>query len=202
MSSAEPISSTSAIETSSTTSTDLAISCRNPVPARLLPSFSDEFKSVREAANAGNNPNRTPVRSETASVNPSSRQSRPMPEPSSPMRGSPAGLTASSARTPAKPNASPSTPPAIASIMLSVKSWRTIRVRLAPSAARMANSRLRPVARTSSRLATLAHAINSTNATAPSRISNDRRESATIESRNSSTANPPLGFGIAYRRTN
>ena len=42
-----------------------------------------------------------------------------------------------------------------------------MRARPAPMAVRMAISRRRPVARTSSRLATLAHAINSTNPTAP-----------------------------------
>jgi hypothetical protein len=50
--------------------------------------------------------------------------------------------------------------------MLSVSSARTTRPREAPSASRTLISRLRVAARASIRLATLAHAISSTNATA------------------------------------
>ena len=46
-----------------------------------------------------------------------------------------------------------------------------MRPRPAPIAARIAISRRRPVARTSSRLATFAHAMSSTKLTAPSRTS-------------------------------
>ena len=53
----------------------------------------------------------------------------------------------------------------------------------------MANSRLRPVARIRSKLATFAQAINSTRLTAPSITSNDLRASPTILSRSGSTAN-------------
>ena len=91
MRSAEPISSTSANETSLMTSRERALLWRNPVPERLLLSFSVEFKSEREALKAGNSPKRMPVSNETPRVKPSTRQSMPMAEPSSPMRGSPAG---------------------------------------------------------------------------------------------------------------
>jgi len=47
-------------------------------------------------------------------------------------------------------------PPIRESSKLSVSNWRTMRVRAAPRAERLANSRLRDVARTRSRLATLA----------------------------------------------
>ncbi len=67
------------------------------MPARLLLSFSVEFRSVRDTLNAGNSPNRIPVAHDTASVKPSTRQSTPTAAPSSPIRGSPAGLIASSA---------------------------------------------------------------------------------------------------------
>ena len=60
-------------------------------------------------------------------------------------------------------------PPMADSSTLSVSSWRTMRPRPAPMAERMAISRERPVARASSRLATLAQAISSTQPTAPSR---------------------------------
>ena len=49
-----------------------------------------------------------------------------------------------------------------------MSSWRTMRPRPAPRAERMANSRWRPVARTSRRLATLAQAISNTSPQAPS----------------------------------
>ena len=57
---------------------------------------------------------------------------------------------------------SPATPPTRPSMTLSASSSYAIRPRLAPSAARTASSCCRPSARTSSRFATLAHAISST----------------------------------------
>ena len=57
------------------------------------------------------------------------------------------GVDRSSARMPTTPNTSPSTPPASDSTTLSVSSCRMMRPRRAPMAARMAISRLRPVAR-------------------------------------------------------
>ena len=48
--------------------------------------------------------------------------------------------------------------------------WRTSRLRVAPSVMRTANSRSRAAPRAMKRLATFAHAINSTALTAPSRI--------------------------------
>ena len=62
----------------------------------------------------------------------------------------------------------PSPPPAAASTTPSLNSWRTSRARLAPTEARIANSRRRAVARASSRFATFAHAIRSTRLTAAS----------------------------------
>ena len=63
--------------------------------------------------------------------------------------------------------ASPSAPPAMPSSTLSSSNSRAIRPQPAPSAARIASSCCRPSARTSSRFATLAHAINSTMPTVP-----------------------------------
>ena len=62
---------------------------------------------------------------------------------------------------------SPVMPPAIPSTRLSVSSCRMSCPRLAPSAARMASSRRRPVARAIRRLETLAQAMSSTSPTAP-----------------------------------
>ena len=72
---------------------------------------------------------------------------------------------------PRMPSTSPIAPPITDSATLSVSNWRMIRPRPAPIAARRATSRLRAVARTSSRFATLAQAISRTNATAALRIS-------------------------------
>ena len=67
-------------------------------------------------------------------------------------------------RLAAQASAVPSAPPAIASTRPSVRSWRTMRPRPAPSARRSAISRWREDARASSRPATLAQAISSTSA--------------------------------------
>jgi hypothetical protein len=48
MSSIDPMSDTSANETSVTMSSDRALPWRNPLPVRLLLSFSVVFKSMRE----------------------------------------------------------------------------------------------------------------------------------------------------------
>ncbi len=68
------------------------------------------------------------------------------------------------------PSASPIAPPINDSSTLSVRSWRMILARAAPSAVRMATSRARTEARASCRFATFAQAISSTNTTAPNRI--------------------------------
>ena len=74
---------------------------------------------------------------------------------------------------------SPSAPPISPSSTLSVSSCRTRRCQPAPSAVRIATSFCRPVARVSSRLATLAQAMSSTSATEPSSTSTARRTSPT-----------------------
>ena len=63
-------------------------------------------------------------------------------------------------------SSSPSAPPASESSKLSVSSWRSRRIRDAPSALRIATSLCRAMARESSRFATLAQAISSTSPTA------------------------------------
>jgi len=66
--------------------------------------------------------------------------------------------------------------------MLSVSNWRASRARLAPRAARIAISRCLAVARTSRRLATLAHAINSTELAAANNTQSVRPTSPTMVS--------------------
>ena len=78
------------------------------------------------------------------------------------------GMAAISIPVPHQASRSPSPAPKKASMTLSVSSCEARRLLPAPSAARIANSLLRPVARTMSRLATFAQAISSsTNPTAP-----------------------------------
>ena len=75
ISSAAPISSTSASETSLITSRERALLWRNPVPERLLLSLSVELRSGREALMAGKSPKRMPVNTDTPRVKASTRQS-------------------------------------------------------------------------------------------------------------------------------
>ena len=87
-------------------------------------------------------------------------------------RGSCAGLSASNTCTPIFATTIPRHPPRAASKRLSVRSWRSNRVRGAPSAARMANSLRRCAPRASSRLVTLTQAMINTKMTAPISASN------------------------------
>ena len=168
-----------------------------PVPARLLLSLSVELRSVRDTLKAGNRPKRMPVTQRD-------RQGEGEHAPVHADGGAvfadarQAGGTDGQQRAHADeiPGPAPARRPSSASITLSVSSWRMMRARFAPSAERMANSRLRPVARTSSRLATLAQAISSTRPTAPSRTSSELRASPTMESRSGSNAEAALRIGL------
>ena len=93
----------------------------------------------------------------------------------------------------------PPSPPAAAISRLSVSNWRTRRERLAPRAARTANSCSRVVALASIRLARFAQAISRTNPTAPSRISSACLTSPTSCSRTGITFAPmPLLTGNSF----
>ncbi len=139
------------------------------------PLFRLPATPVLEFCSAGARPNTTPVSSATAAVNRSAfRSSRIDVRPSTvrpPMRRPNAvplaGLITLSARTPTNAIPSPAAALAADSSTLSVSSCRTSRARLAPTARRMAISRLRTVPRANSRLAMFTHAINSTKLTAP-----------------------------------
>ncbi len=76
---------------------------------------------------------------------------------------------ASKTRTPHTASSHPSVAAAVDRRKLSTRSCRTMRQRLAPRVVRIEISRERPTARARRRLATLAQAMRSTNATAPSR---------------------------------
>ena len=176
MSRPAPASRTTASATSATTSA--LVSRRRPGVAAGAVSLSDSRRSIADPCRAGAIPKRTPVRSETSSVNAST-------EPSTftgRMRGStsyPSALTASAAQY---ASARPARPPRTASSTLSVRSCRRMRPRLAPSAARMAISRRRAAARTRSKLARFAQAMRRVKATAPSRTAIAGRSSPNVES--------------------
>ena len=182
MSSADPMRSTSASATSTITRIDRTLFCLNPLPERPLLSFSVVVRSAFELCSAGINPKMMPVMSDNPRVKVTTRQSIPTSAPSSPTRGRPAVLTDNSARIPSHPNSRPNRPPAIESRMLSVSSCRMIRPREPPTAARMAISRRRPVARARRRFATFAQAISSTRLTAPTSTSSDVRTPRTSKS--------------------
>ena len=86
-------------------------------------------------------------------------------------------------------SARPSRPAHAASTRLSTRSCRTMRQRLAPIDIRTETSCARVAARASSRLATFAHAISRTNATAP------------VIAANSATMGPPTPLRKASRRS-
>ena len=104
--------------------------------------------------------------------------------------------------TPHRAMITPPMPASIASTALSVSICRIRRSRPAPTAARTTSSRPRAAARASSRLATLAQAISSTNATAASSTNSVCRVSPTTTSCSGTTAMPfsPLLSGILLRQ--
>ena len=98
-----------------------------------------------------------------AKVNANTRASRL----ASARRGTLAGASATRAEMHHTATRMPAAPETAASTALSVISCRTMRLRLAPIAARMAISRLRAEPLASSRFAILAQAISRISATAP-----------------------------------
>ena len=101
-------------------------------------------------------------------------------------KGSDSGAAAINARTSENASASPAAPPPAARRRLSIINWRTIRPRLAPSAARNATSRARSAPRASSRFARFTHAMSSTSPTPPISTSRPVRTSgSTMSSRSS-----------------
>ena len=144
-----------------------------PAPAR-----SADVKSFPATCSAGSNPNARPVTIAISAVAASvvvSIEARAM---SSTLWGA----RDRSSLMPTFAIARPTAAPQSESRTLSVMSCRTRRPRPAPSAVRTAISLSRAVARTSRRFATLAQAMSSTNATAPSMMSSGFRMSPTVNS--------------------
>jgi hypothetical protein len=133
---------------------------------------------------AGNSPNSSPVKTDTPSVKASTVPSMEI----SSARGVKRDVNPTSRSRTRYPQPRPSAPPATASIVLSVKSWRAMRPRPAPRAVRTASSRCRPNTRASARFATLAATSNSTNPVVASRTSSVGRASRVSSSRTDAAA--------------
>ena len=163
----------------------------NPPPARELSCFITSASSGR-AVNAGSAPNSMPVSTETTSVKPSTVASMP----TSLARVVKRAVKATSSWSAPLARPRPISPPATARSVLSVSSWRTSRPRPAPSAARIASSRLRRSMRASIRFATFAQAISRTQPTAPSSTSSvGRARSVSSSPRLTAVAVKPEPFG-------
>ena len=179
-----PASRTRASAISTATKT-LCVRCREPLDPRP-PSFNVSPRLERASLSAGASPKKIPTSSATPRVKSRTCRSTPI----SFTRGSAAGREFKTDLVPQYASSSPAPALASESTTLSVSSCRTTRTRPAPSAARIVNSRVRPVARASSRLATLAHAISRTKPTAPSSTSRNGRTFPTRSSLNESMAIP------------
>jgi hypothetical protein len=97
------------------------------------------------------------------------------------------------ARNPKYPTSSPTAPPVTDKRRASVSSCERILRRLAPNAARIAISCLRPVALAITRFATLAHAIRNTQLTAAMSTRSGRRTSPTVASHSGSAVKTSCG---------
>ena len=125
-------------------------------------SFRVGVKLSRVDCSAGASPKRMPVRSETSSVKARMRRSSLVERL---IGASPVGRNLMSNRLAQTATSKPEAPPRAESSRLSTMSCRTMRLRPAPSANRIAISFSRPIARASKRLATLAQAIRRTKPT-------------------------------------
>ena len=130
-------------------------------------SFSLACTSVRLAPSAGSSPNNTAVTIVTTAANTSVRA---FGATSSTIGPRPRDIMARSRSVTQYASATPAVPPAAARSALSVRSWRTIRPRAAPSESRTAISCCLALERTINRPARLAQATSSTTATAAIRI--------------------------------
>ena len=135
-----------------------------PLTVRPPPCLSASFKSMRDAYSTGTSPKNRLHKTQTPRVNASTCPSMVV----SASRGTVAGASLTRAFKLPPATINPAAPANKASNRLSAISWRTMRPRPAPIAARIAISRVREVALVSNSVATLAQAMSSTRHTAPS----------------------------------
>ncbi len=195
MSSAAPTSRTSESATSPTTRL-LRNRCRDrPALAPRAPeSRSVSLRFGFDDWSAGTMPNSSPVTTATAAVKSSTCPSMVKRI----QNGMPFRMLALIHCSSAYANATPSVAPPSATSTLSVRSWRITRHASAPRATRTAISFDRAVARASSRLATLAHAMRSTKPTAAIMMSRTGRMLPTWKSRRLCTSTPQPVFDCGY----
>src|SRR5258707_1464077 len=124
----------------------------------LLLSRSESCKQHREARSAGARPNTSTV--PTAAHKPN-KSTAPFISTTDSEAIVNAGIEADNILTPPHARKIPATAPPIAKRRLSTRSWLISRARLAPSAARTANSLSRVVARASNRFATFPQPMRS-----------------------------------------
>ncbi len=158
-----------------------AVRDRTPAPTGAVPSSpSASTRLSRRTRNAGNSPKTMLVPTETTSAKTRTTASTP----SASRRGKSAGNQDGIDRCSSAVSARPAAPPLSPRSRLSTSSWRVTRALPAPSAARIAISRLLVVVRASCRLATFAVAVASSKPTATSSTTSGRRTSAVNASAN------------------
>ena len=151
--------------TSATTSILLRLNRLSRPPPSPEAFLSASTRPGRDALSAGATPNTIPVTKDSTSEKSSTRAS--MANSIASGNAPCGGGAAWNARTTTHASAMPARPPIDDSSTLSVRSCRTRRARLAPTASRTASSRRRDAALESRRLAMFAHAISSTAPTTP-----------------------------------
>lgn len=157
--------------------------------------FTKRFLQIRlRSFSDGTKPNTIATSIEVARVNSKILTSSPI----SSARGKASGIALIAVRVAHTAKSNPAAPPAQARRMLSVSNCLMARPCVAPSAARIANSRARPVERARSKLATFAQAISSTNPTAPSNTNSIGATSPTMSSLNGFTNIPVPLFTSGY----
>ena len=156
------VSNTSARAISVTTNVFL-VRWRETVAVLRPASRKHSLTSLFTARKAGIIPKAIPVSTQVPKVNSKTRPSTTVPA----AFGNQIGADTLKTLTPRNAKTSPAIPPTRESNTLSVSIWQTKILRFAPNATRTPISFRRPSPRTSSRLATLAHAINKTSPTAP-----------------------------------
>ena len=136
-----------------------------------------------------------PVSSASATAKPATRASISIAA----IRGVSSGNSASTPRTATAELIRPRPPPSSARTVLSVRSWRTRRDGLAPSASRTEISRCRAIPRVSSRFTTLAEAMSKIRPTEPNKSSNAGLTSPTTNSRSGRTVkSAPKSSRVSY----
>src|SRR5438552_2760428 len=173
-----PISRTKETATSAITSKPRSRAPLLPSAAPRPPSFSVSLRLKFDACTTDARAKIRPVVSATAAVKMSTFASIPIESACEIV----SGINVFRIRRPAIAKIKPTAAPKVARSTLSVRNCLVRRERLAPSASRSAISFCRTAARARRRFATFAHAIRSTNPTAPSSTSNAGRMSPTTSS--------------------